>query len=598
MRFPLGAPHGARSLGVQLYVYLADPGGLGDWDGAHTLIVKRLTSGWKEHKVNWSNKPSHVITNQATVEIFDGTDGQEIAFDITDMIQNVLSGAPHHGYEISVDSNGSKRLYSAETTVDGMKPKIELVWGGTPLPPTDLRPLGGAVVSDPTPRLLWTFMDPHGHDPQSAFQVQVDPRPGFATSGALFDSGYQDGPDTQYDLGEASGFDALTEGEVRYWRVKVRSAEGLWSEWSDVVAFEYRALGTLTLISPTDTVEETTPPVTWTVDGTVQKEVELWLYEFGRPGHIGGFGEDFGEDYGGGGYIEIWHSSREATTDTVRRWPHGLVRHLWSNAYKVRLAVWDHRDRLALPGAPARMMAEQVFSFVESTPDPVDTLTVTSADMSLTLHWTYTHTQPDFWGIKVGPTATWPADAEYIDDRLGPLDPFVSGTSYRWGIHPKPDEDITVEVVAIVKDGGIHKHSTDNPTVATSFRPVGIWFKDLHTNDELQLLDTQSPQLAIGRSGADFFPVNRRESISIVDAVRGYEGTVSGMIFGNDARDILESFAGNLPARRYRMVWINQSITVELGQISNLVPVQGGDEPGWSVTLQFRQVDDFLHLSS
>jgi hypothetical protein len=95
-----------------------------------------------------------------------------------------------------------------------------------------------------------------------------------------------------------------------------------------------------------------------------------------------------------------------------------------------------------------------------------------------------------------------------------------------WRAVPRLDQ--TYEVVAVVDDAGILKHSTDNPVANATVIPAGIWLADENDSLAVCIVGIDSITAPIEESSTVYYPVARQDPVLITDGIRGYEGTVTG----------------------------------------------------------------------
>ena len=583
LSFGVPFPQGANVISAHLYVYLANV-----QSGSQTYTCRRLINPWKNARVTWNNIPTATATNDDTTVVSSGAIRDEVDFDITNMMQDVAAGSVFYGVQITVSTDAVHKLYSGNTSVASMKPRLVIVWSKIPHAPTDLRPSGGLATRNDSPTLGWSF-----EVEQDAFQVQIssDTSNNFVAN-ITHDSGTQVDDRNIYSL-ETAGVN-LPSGNMRYWRIRARNDAGDWSPYSDISSMKYIAPGTLNIINPPNgPVQETTPPVDWTFSG-VQTAVDIWLFEAGDHGL---WGDSWGDEWGGRDFREVWHYGRHQTFHTIAKIPPGKIRRADGTLYKLRMRVWDDVDSSGSPGTPVYVEEEVLFTFAEdNTVNPV--ATISAVEVASHLEVTVTRaTQPDFWAVKV--------DDEYYQDRIPGDQPHTTGTTYKFYIYDvRPMRSVTIKIPAIVKDGlRVAKHSGTNPSATLTFAPTGIWLSDPDTQEEIEILGgNASPDLGIGESSTISYPLNRRDPIQVIDAVRGYEGTISGQIKGFSQKERLELFKSYLPKKVFRLVMGDLSIRVQLGPISQLRyagnPIKRTSPAQtsialWDVSFDVMQVDDW-----
>lgn len=580
MHFPAILDEDVTITDAKLYFYL-DEGWSG---GPHEVTVSRIISRWAEDKVTYPGPSiNSVPANQATVTITGGAVGDEVVVDITNIENDANDGNLYFGFQLVVDTDGNKKIAAAQNRKPGRRPWVEITYVDNPKAPTGLRPGGDLAVATKTPILAWS-----SRATQEAFRVLI--YSDEAGTALVHDSGTVVDDRRHYKLGETA-FELPVTG-LRYWKVRIRNVWGIWSDYSDLVGVRYKSPGVLTLVSPGGNVlEETTPPIDWTFTGRTQAAFDIWILE----GAEGGYGENWGEVYGGEGYRESggWHMGRTKSSDTRAQIPPGVIKRHDESMYLLTLRVWDTEDRVAAPGTPIYVEYAVVLTFnADPTVDPVDSITATSGGYYVELTWE-DDVQPDFYGIV--------RDGVYLFDRIDPQEVFVSGQTYSKRIYNvQPMEENMYWVVRIVKDGNrVAKHSTPNPTDTITFIPQGIWLVDEDTNEGVNLRggDDADIQLEIGESSTVFYGINRRAPIVHRDSIRGYEGSISGLIMSRQQKERLEQFKSELPSKQFRLVTGDLSIVVALGKITALNPTDNPVDSGatklWKASIEVLQQDDW-----
>lgn len=588
-------PFGATVISATLRVWLR---GTGWSSGPHTITAKRVNDNWAESKLTWARSNSDQLadsTPTGTASVTGGVDGQEVDIDVTTLVAATANILPWYGIrlEVNTGTNVQRNLYASETTVTELRPQLSITWSRPPDAPTDLAPGGGLSVSKSLPTLKWTFKDPDG-DGQGAYQVQIaTTATGFGSP--VFDSGFVSSPATQLDLSTTS-YSGLSDGQTRYWQVRVKDVNGLISPYSSVWSFRRDVKGTLVLSNPPDGgfVEETTPPITTTLTGRAQDSIAYTLEEQEAA---------FGPFIGTTTYSQVWSSGRfdaaaaDGTPFSISL-PDGRLKKESTN-YRLTAWSYDTIDREATPGDPVYVAAQAVFTFHRSSvPEKVQNLVVTSNGPGALFTFTRS-TQPDFFSLVV--------DGVMVADRIDSTDVFVSGTTYAFLYYGlSPNEPHTVEVEAVFNDGFALKHSEGN-TVKTFTPDVrSIWFTDAGdtlvyaqgSGPDMVMLDGQDSQtLAIGESSATFYPIGRRDPVRVVDAIRGLEGTISGTLLDDDESTQLTRLQHfkdpNRAGATYRLIMGTLNIPVQLGTVS-IAPLPMPTENAFSVQVDVGQVGEFL----
>lgn len=560
--------------------------------------------------------------------------------------------------EVSTTNTGHLDLYSSESTITAQRPQLTVNWSRPPGAPIDLAPQGGAAVSISKPVLKWVFKDPDG-DAQADYQVQIASSSATAADGSFtspgFDTGWVSDSDTQFDTSKgvartasvtttsasatitttAATFDSgdvgasitgtgipagatitavasatsatisasatasgtvtatitrtyagISAGGTQYWIVRTQDVNGLASSWSVPAEFTQAAKGTLAISNPPNGgyVEETTPPITSTLTGQAQDAIAYMLEE----------------QQSDGSYKQVWSSGRftaSAADGTAFSYdvPAGK---LTKNGTNYRLTVWsyDTVDREATPGDPVYVAAQSVFTFNRSTvPAAVGSLTVTPQGPGVQLAFSRS-TQPDYFALRV--------DNVLVFDRLDPVALNTGTGTYGLLFYgATPNESHTFEVEAVVTDAGVLKHSESNPTVTLTPGVLAMWLVDdseapyaTNAAPHVVRIDGQDSQdFTIGETSNAYYPIGRRDPVTIVDAIRGLEGTVSGTIT-DDSNGYVDAFrwakSPDQAVRTWRLIYANTNMSVQLGS-AHLTPQPFGGEQVYAVSVDVVQVGDF-----
>lgn len=552
--------------------------------GPHTITARRVTQKWREGNVTYNTLPTTTASNEATVAVTGGAADDTVELDLTAMLQDVASGGDWFGVRLSINTAGEKKLHSSESPDGSMQPELEMVWTRGAAQPIDLKPAGGRSISKQQPRFQWTFQSAsEGEESQAAFQIEIasaatlDGDGTFTDANVVYSSGTIASELNEHDT-TGTAF-TIADTVVRYWHVRAQDENGQWSPWSDVAQFRRDTQGTLAITNPpapaSNTVEETTPPFTHTLTGRTQEATSYKLLQ----------------SDGAGGWVEIWNRRRRATTDLSKTPPNKLITQAAVD-YKIQIRTWDTIDREDMKGDRAFLEAERTFTYVRSgTPAAVLTLTATDQGAGVLLEWTRT-AQPDYFAIKV--------DGEIVEDRLASADVLDVAPNYSYVFYGlKPRLEQTIEVEAVVLDGGKYKHSDGNPTVAVTTNPLGIWLVAPEKEIEVFLADRSSPSMEIGESSVSHKALGRRDPVRITDSIRGWEGGVSGKLidFGGvtalEWHDRLERLKGWAGRVEVRLIMFDFNFPVTLGRVG----APPSSESVYDVDVEFEQVGDFTFVS-
>lgn len=555
-----------------------------DWGAGMTLRVRRVTEKWKENHANWHNQPAADNASEVVFNAPAGNDKDEFAIDVTPLYIDASGGDPYHGLKIVADEDDKRSLYSSESPVSGVNPKIDFEWTHAPYPPSNLHPGGGHIVSSASPTLGWRFSDNAGKSTtQGSSQVQISASEDF-TGALLYDSGKVANEKWIWNL---AGRYALNAGDTVYWRVKVWDEDDLASGWSDTVHFtridKFDLEITNPQASPLNYVDDLTPPISFTVTGGTLARVKMKVSEVKADGSL-----------------RTWYEFKEQAVDpafnsiTIPRKFH-LVS---GKTFRVQLYAWDDLDRTSTPGDRARVYAQRDFTYQRSgVPAPVDTLTADPAygdlfaegQPKIKLTWTRV-TEPDWFCLVVDDVEVFPRiePADVMTDTPGEYSiDYWRGTN---GVSSK------YEVEAVVTDPviGSRQHSSGNPTDTATPDVRGKWLVDEDDSLAVQIIGGDQPTFDIGESGTTNFPVGGRIPIRTTDSVRGHEGSASGLLRNTAIKDQFLELKGRMKPLRYMQQRFN--IPVRLAEVSVAPHSTTSEMEGYDVSLNMFQLDEFFDV--
>lgn len=208
------------------------------------IAVRPFAAAWSAETLTYNNAPA--VTGSPVWSGATGAlvDGDRVEWDVLPLVQAIANGDPNYGWR--VHTTDDVRFYGFDSG-SGWTLTVEL---SDVLPePTGLTPVG--VVSVPA----WVAQVDLVDD-VAAVQVQVDPAADEVSP--AFDSGEVPSTVPELDLA-ATAYAGLADGAATSWRLRLKTGDNLWSEWSDWVEVERAVKPTLTLTSPseTETVVET-----------------------------------------------------------------------------------------------------------------------------------------------------------------------------------------------------------------------------------------------------------------------------------------------------------------------------------------------------
>lgn len=531
-------PLGATIVSATLRVYTASV-----WNSTPTLTVRRVGERWGVNRLNWNNRPA-IVGPAFTKSQSSAAVDQEWAIDVTQMMQNVADGGIWFGLRIdTTDTGTNKYLWSSNGPAD-TRPQLEVVWSAAPQAPTSLTPSGSQVVGISKPILRFDFTDSRGSTALAAVQVQIDPNGNWTTP--AFDSGTVTATEPELDL-STTAYAGLTAGQETRWRVRVQDGAGLWSEWSDVVRFRRDNKGTLSITNPAaapnDFVSEWTPPIIWSLTGETQKAWRVFVTPADEPG------------------TRLHDTGWNKGADTSWTLPKGVLED--DSRYRVVVRVRDSKDRTHTPTDRAYTQAEREFDFREDpTPNPVANLTVANLLPRPWAELTWTRsTAPDSFTIK--------RNGRVIETGIDPADVLVSGTTYKFTDRDARPYRTHTWVVQATVNG---KTSQNNPSVSEKLQTQGIWLYDHDRNIEVFIAGRDEGAWAMGEEATTHNPVGSSKGVRITQAMRGFEGQVSGLLVDH-AGKTAEAWENNLwkikerPGRVVTLTLGNEAFRCVVGNI-------------------------------
>lgn len=555
-------PLGSSILEATLKLHLA-----GAWTGTQTVTAKRITASWKENKLTWDDRPAASVTNSASVTVTGGTDAQEIELNLAPMLSDVSAGDEWYGVRLELDADATRKLYSSDYPQASLRPVLELNWVVPPLPPSQLSPAGEQSVSVSHPTLSWHFRD-REQETQTESQVQISATESFTTP--EYDSGWVANTVEQWDLGDTA-YVGVTDGQTRFWRVRVKDEASLSSDWSDTEEFARNTKGALTIVNPAaapnDYVEETTPPLDWTFTGRTQTRAVvklLLLDDVDLPKKL----------------LERW----VVKTGTRVHVPRKTLKSV--ETYRMVVRAWDDFDRAETPGDPAYVEASRDFTYNRSgTPAAVTALTAvpSTTEPKVVLTWERA-LQPDYFSLRV--------DGKEVEDRIDPEDVFVSGTTYSmdWWL-ASPREVHIYEVEAVVVTTGKLKHSDGNSTATATVETTGIWLVDADDGTVVEIKGMDDLNFSIREVSETHDMVGSRRPVTITELIGGYTASFGGYILSRAGRDAMLALKGRI-ATELRLIVKDYNIPVELGADTQITP-RPESQDRYDVSGTVVQVDDW-----
>jgi hypothetical protein len=511
-------PPGAQVISAKLRVWNGDA-----ITGTNTMSLYRVAAKWSASKITWNNRPG--VTGAVKTIVRSGSAAGALwEFDVTDMMQTVSSGAAWYGFRIDLNGAARKWIHSSASSTTGKRPQLEIEWSDAPSAPSDLSPDDLGVVSVAKPTLKFDFTDVSGDKTMSAYRIQIDPAANWAAP--AYDTGTVLSDSSIANLAtQTVTYPGLSAGATTYWRVQVRDAAGLWSDWSGTASFRRVNKGTFTVTNPsagTPIVEDATPPIIWTLTGVTQAS---YLVKIIDP--------ETAE--------ELWSSGPVTSSVNTVTIPEGVIKTL-GKTYQLQVRVTDTEDRVATVDDPNFYTIEpRDFTYAASA----GVAAVSSVSVSAT-----TTGGPGFNVTAVTASApdsfTLIRDGEVVRSDIRPADVLVGGTTDTYRI---PDlkvpgrQEHTWEVRRVVNS----KESSVNPSVTATLKNVLPWLTERDGSNAVALLN---PVVDPGLSEESdvLYPMGA-PPVLITQSQWGFVGSASGVFSdsyapaaGVTARDQLTRF--------------------------------------------------------
>lgn len=317
--FPTLAPAGATVTQATLRLYLRAAPTVNT-----TVNLRPAQQAWAASRVTWNRRPTTSEEIFTSVTVPAGTLAKTaIEIDVTSLVSEAVLGT-RDWFGLTLTSSSYIGFYAEDN--GAISPSITVEWSDRPDEPDNLAPAGGAV-STPTPTLTWDFADFGGDRTLSKVHVQI--ATDAAMSSIVYDSGEKRRTVPSWT---PTGFVAA-EGTTYFWRARHADGKGLWSSsWSDVVAFSYVPLPTISVTGFTSGVfGDPTPLILADMPGLTAYSIDV--LQGGKRVHFSGLLDD------------------DSTDDKIRyQVPKGVIRYD-DRAYRFIIRAWDDVDRVAVPGA-------------------------------------------------------------------------------------------------------------------------------------------------------------------------------------------------------------------------------------------------------
>jgi hypothetical protein len=565
---PKGFATGKDILTVDAYIELT----LAAAAGAATWTARRVTSRKAYSDLNYNNQPTNTATGATSQALGALAAGDKIQVDIKDFVDGWAKGTfPNYGIRLDAGATADKRLHSANarySTFGDARPKLVVEQYRKPSTPQVLGPNGGREVSEARPKLTW--LPPT--DPlmeQTEYRVEMTQTDGVW---ATYDSGWVASPDGEHLV----TFD-IDDGDTWFWRVTIRNGGLQESTVTSSQEFGRTAMPTFTITQPTGGAwTDSTPPVEWTaLSAGTQVQFQVRHYVAGRV---------------------VVDSGIITGPDTSWTYPKPIPG-FDSGEVTTEVRLRDAVDRVGTPGNGVWAVQTATWLYTPGATDPVDSITATehpSLPVPLVSFERAAGT-PDRWdmqrSIDGGP---W----QSVNVTDGP-ELHVGGTSYEYvDVTAPPYHDI--EYRAVAGSNGID--SSDNPTAEVNVHSTHIWLLDVNDPEFwIAIAGKDDNSLAYAEDSAVFYPKGAAIPQVVFDSFRGWEGTVTGTVYGTDTSPMLGRTAQQMrdafvlrtktdPTAELRLILSDQNFPVI---VRNATPKLGAEpELEFGISFDAIQVDE------
>lgn len=579
--FGLPFPRGVTIINGTFRFYTGDST---QWPASGNITVQAVSSKFSMSRVDWTNQPG-VTGSTVTIACVPSADNQAFEMDVTSLLQAVSDGASWFGLRIISSTDEYKWIHSSDS-IDDYRPELDVEWSDAPEIPTELAPDGSRAISLQYPVFRCDFTDISGNTQMQAIKVQAAAAGYTLNADGSFvtpelDTGSYSASEPELDSSLFSGapwnWSGLASAATRYWIVNVQDGAGLWSGWSSPAVVTRQAHGTLTITnpaaSPSNYVEEPTPPINWTFTGQTQRAYEVSIFN--------------ADDLALG---VLWTTGKitDSSTTSVTV-PKGIIKKDGTN-YRVRIRIWDTIDREKTPGDTIYVEATRDFTRHYATGiTPVSNLTGTPDNVYGVMQLDFQRTSaPDSFAVL--------RDGEVVDADIVPSEVFVSGTSYRiYDRSADPRKSHTWKILCIVNG-----QTDDNgPSVTDTVRTKTTLIQMADGTRTVFLFNYSYDAQRRGETEAHYV-VGNAPPVLVTQSIRGVEGQVGGIVADTDVSGLsADTQAADLDwyedhiGTQFLLKWINRCIKVVARDVAyNPILNDAGQIVEYAATLEFFE-DDF-----
>lgn len=333
----------------------------------------------------------------------------------------------------------------------------------------------------------------------------------------------------------------LANNASTQWRTRVENEAG-WSPWSSWIGFSRVVKSAATLVSPTTTSTDNTPPTTWTFAGT---QTAWRVSTFDSAGRLV---DDSGKVNG-------------AATSYTPVKPVKLA----GASYTTEVRLFDNVVRDSTPGDPAYTLLSTTWTFnYSATPVAVTSLTATSPGAAPWVNLVFVRaTLPDAWVIERDGVII--ATLRFDDPLVT-----VSGTTYTWvDWTAAPNRSHAYRVRPKVNN----QVASTGPTATIVPTIQGVWIGDPDNNKDVCIVGNDDPDASYGEDTETYTPLGRPSVVNVNVSKRGLEGTATGALWSVLGRTVTTDIDTlyNIKERDsdlFRLVWADVNIPAVFSQVN------------------------------
>lgn len=535
--------------------------------------VRRLEKAWTPSTVRWADQPDGTLIRSFNAA---GKKEQPFDIDLTAQVQAwVTGGVKNNGIRLGTTSEAwTPRTFhsmNATGTKARFQPVLLLTYSAKPERPEGLTLTGGGAVSLARPTLSWAFADTSGAS-IDAYQIQTNGNDVWTLP--AYDSGTLTAVEPVHVWHEDLPFDSPV-----WYRVRHRSTNGRWSDWSEGYEFVRRAKPTLTVTSPSGAIARYTPSVTWSLSGGTQTQFRVEI------------------EHVASGFI-IANSKAQRGAGTVWE-PADMLKMPPGAALRAKVTVLDDVERLSTPGDPVGITAVSPEFYVgagTTAPNISGLRASFDGRFAPALTWTVSAAPDGFVVERRIDEGEWlpiavPLSAVTIESGV-----------YRWRDITAPGRRRLEYRVRAEVDGS---HGAASAVVAIKTRPIYVWLVDPDDPDwSVALAGELAVEMEMGEDSQVVNVIGSDRAVLIHQGFRGYEGSVTGEFYDDlpavalSAQEMRTRLhrTKTQPTHVWRLVFADLNIPVVVRAVS-AVPTPSNEDV-YGVSLEFYQQGelDFLEV--